>query len=338
MSAKKKKGEIPAYEQRLKEARNHIKTGHYRSAVMSASIGIELLMLDLYDALIEKLRDQGDHAGVSNLEAEYNSCFKNRTADNQSGEFGRWIKFYGRRKDHEGKEIKGLRNQLRREFTYNLDHFHGAQLRKIKDLRNKCSHAQKAQPDYQPSRNEAEFVCNHLALFLEETNRAPAVRQDHEWTKDWHKKWDDRIEKWLKQERNKEHRAQIVSELADQLRLVVDLIDDEDVPRKLKTQLMWAVIYVIEPDDLIPEGSMNVPTLTDDAAVLALTLYWLVKNDIIERETLNAHWHGKGDLIKVTKNLYRRIVKDHTLFNDEQWAVIGAIAEKGPRVLWQMLK
>lgn len=165
MSAKRK--EIPAYERQLEEARDHIQTGHYRSAVGSASFGIELLMSDLYDELIEKLRDQGDHAGVSNLKTAYDSCFKNRSASDQSGQFLQWINFYNHRDGPFGR----LRGRV-----YNLSHFHPAQLEKIRKLRNKCSHKQTTQPVYQPSRNEAEFVCNHLALFLEETERDPATR------------------------------------------------------------------------------------------------------------------------------------------------------------------
>lgn len=326
MSAKRK--EIPAYERQLEEARALIQGEHYRSAVVSASIGVELLMQDLYDKLIEKLRNQGDHAGVFNLETAYNSHFKNRTAS--EGQFKQWIDFY--------KQDKGPFSQLRGR-VYNFVHFHPAQLEKIRKLRNKCTHAQRTQTDYQPSRNEAEFVCNHLALFLEETKRAPAARQDHEWTKDWHQKWDELIEIRLKQ-LNKKHRAQIVSTLADQLRLVVDLIDDEDVPRELKTQLMWAVIYVIEPDDFISEERAHVAGLVDDTVVLALTLYWLDKNGIIERETLRKHWHGKRDVIKVIYYLYDYIVENRKtlLLKDEEWEIIDAIAEKGPRVLWQMLK
>ena len=328
MSAKRK--EIPAYERQLEEARDHIQTEHYRSAVVSASLGIELLMLDLYDALIEKLRSRSDHAGVSNLKTAYDSCFKNRPASDESGGFNQWKEFYEHR--------NGLRKQLKREFPYNLDHFHGAQLRKIKDLRNKCSHAQEEQTDYQPSRNEAVFVCNHLALFLEETDRDPATRQDHEWTKDWHQEWDELIEIRLKQ-LNKKHRVQIVSALADQLRLVVDLIDDENVPGELKTQLIWAVTYVIEPDDFISEEYGNVPGLIDDAAVLALTLCWLDNDDRIDPAILREHWGREDDPIEVANKIYQDIAKNPSKYlNDKDWEIIRAIAKKGPRVLWQMPK
>ena len=314
-----------AFERRLKEARNHIKTGHYRSAVESAGGGVELLMKVLYDELIDKLK-QDDGSLANHLQAYYVK-FSNRNKPEDKLMFGEWIDFFKYEKTEIFDELVATLKYPPFKF-FNEDNLYT-----IKELRNDCSHE-----DYQPSRDEAEFVCNHLALFLEETNRAPVARQDHEWTKDWHKKWDDRIENWLKQPKHVTQKA--VSALADQFRLVVDLIDDEDVPRELKTQLMWAVIYVIEPDDIISEKLGNVPTLVDDAAVLVLTLYWLDKNDIIERETLRAHWHGKRDVITVTYDLYDYIVENYKSFRikDEEWEIIGAIAEKGPRVLWQMLK
>ena len=127
--------------------------------------------------------------------------------------------------------------------------------------------------------------------------------------------------------------------LVDQLVLVVDLIDNKWVPGEIKTQLMQVVIYVIDPDDFISEGYMNVHGLIDDAAVLALTLYWLDNNGIIAPEILREHWVGKEDPIKVTNDLYQSFLENHKiLFSDEVWSVISSIAEKGPRVLWQMPK
>ena len=325
MSAKRK--EVPAYERRLKESNRLIRLGLYRNAVESASGGIELLMQALFDEFRDKLLNTGEQADRDRWQ-HFTDCYndlKENTDPKEIFTFDKWIRYY---KDNLFGELPAMFDRY--EFT----HFKEETLYDIKQLRNKCVH-----DDYQPSRDEAESVCNYLASFLKETKRASGARQDHEWTKDWHQEWDEQIENWLKQPNNKKPQGeQIVSALADQLRLIVDLIDDEDVPRKLKTQLMWAVIYVIEPDDLIPEKHDEVPTLDDDAAVLAFTLYWLVNVENIKPETLHKHWRGKRDVIKVIKNRYRRINNEHRLFKPEQWKIIDAIAEKGPRVLWQMLK
>lgn len=314
MSAKRGKED---YGQRLKEASRLIRLGLYREAVVSASGGIELLMKGLFKELTDQLSRQGEGYKEYGLRERYK---KYVNADSKGGTLGRLINFYKRERLF--KELEGV-------FGYDFEHSNIGALSKIRKLRNKCLHQ-----DYQPTCYESELARNQFALFLEETKRAPQARQDSKWTKDWHQEWDERIENWLQQ--HKDHRKQIVSALADQLRLVIDLIDDEDVPRELKTQLMRAVIYVIEPDDFISEEYMNVHGLVDDAAVIALTLYWLNNNGIIEQETLREHWHGKGNVIKIIDDLYRRITNNHDkLFSDEAWEVIGAIAENGPKTLWK---
>lgn len=90
--------------------------------------------------------------------------------------------------------------------------------------------------------------------------------------------------------------------LVDQLVLVVDFIDDEDV--------------------------------------LALTLYWLDHNGIIDPAILREHWEREDDPIEVANKLHQVITEDHSKFfsDDKAWEIISAIAEKGPRVLWQIPK
>ena len=321
MSAKKKKEEIPAYERRLKEANRLIRDGWHRDAVESAGGGIDLLMKALYEELKKKLH-RHDQQASGELHKAYNQ-YVNRPKEKFT--FGRWIDFY------EKKEIfERLEGVLRRKFIY----FNPGTLRAILKVRNDCLHE-----DYQPTSDEADFVCRHLAMFLKETNRAPQeIKQDKHWTSDWRQKWDGRIRRW--QERNIDSKeADMVRALVDQLVLVVDLIGDNRVPGEIKSQLMQVVIYVIDPDDFIPEGHTNVHGLVDDAAVLALTLYWLDNTGIIDPAISLEHWVGKEDPIKVTNDLYQSFLENHKiLFSDEVWAVISSIAEKGPRVLWQMPK
>ena len=319
MSAKK--GEMPpAYERRLERANNQIRLGLYCEAVESASYGIELLMQALFDELKKVNRDNRRKA--SKLSKAYNKYINH---PKEKIALGRWVDFYGKEK---------IFRRLERECRYKFTYFNPTTLRAILKLRNDCVHE-----DYQPPKAEAELVCNYLKMFLEETDRAPQeIIEDDHWTSDWRQKWDGRIERW--RERNKDlQEADMLGALVDQLVLIVDLIDNKWVPGEIKTQLMQVVIYVIDPDDFISEGYMNVHGLIDDAAVLALTLYWLDNNGIIAPEILREHWVGKEDPIKVTNDLYQSFIENHKiLFSDEVWAVIGAIAEKGPRVLWQMPK
>ena len=318
MSVKKKKEKPPAYERRLERANNQIRLGLYCDAVESASYGIELLMQALFDELKKVNRDDGRKA--SKLSKAYNKYIN---PSKEKITLGRWVDFYGKEK---------IFRRLERECHYKFTYFNPTTLRAILKLRNDCVYE-----DYQPPKAEAELVCNHLKMFLAETDRAPQeiMQDNNHWTSDWRQKWDGRIERW--RERNKDlQEADMLGALVGQLALVVDLIDDSQAPGEIKTQLMQVVIYVIEPDDFISEEYENVHGLVDDAAVIAFTLYWLNNTGIVEQETLRAHWHGKGDPIKVTKDLCRRITNNHDkLFSDEAWEIIGAIAENGPKALWK---
>lgn len=316
-----KKGEKPAYERRLQEANKLIQMDFHRDAVESAGGGIDLLMQALFDELKKKV-NRDDRQGAGDLHKAYNKHIKN---PKEKLTFGRWINFY---------EAEQIFNRLEGAFRYKFTYFNPGTLRAILAVRNNCVHE-----DYQPTKDESEFVCLHLAMFLKETGRASQeIKQDNHWTSAWRQKWDGRIRRW--RERNTDSQeADIVGALADQLMLVVDLIGDKRVPGELKTQLMQVVIYVIEPDDFISEEYQNVHGLVDDAAVLAFTLYWLDNTGIIDPAILREHWVGKQDPIKVTNDLYQRINNNHkTLFSDEVWAIIGAIAENGPKVLWKVPK
>lgn len=301
-------------ERRFEETRQLIQLGFYRNAVETASGAIEMLMQTLYEELQIALMQRND------LEERRKRILKHHELKKE-GTFGEWIRVYD----------KLLFKELTDTLKYKFKHFNVAALNKINRRRNQCVHK-----DYLPTRAEAGQICNQLEFFLEETKRAPQARQDQELTKEWHEEWDGRIRKWL-ESRQYPQKADIMSALVDQLRLVADLIGDRRVPGELKAQLMQAVVYVIEPDDIIPDKDVH--NLIDDAAVIAFTLYWLDHNRIIKPAILRQHWVGEGDPIKVTKALHRRIVKNRKkLFSDEEWEIISAIAENGPMVLWKMPK
>lgn len=126
-----KRGKKSDYARRLERVNTLIQLGFYASAVSSASIGIELLMQELYGALRKKLISQGHNAKAFNLQTACDRYIKNGTASGPST-FSQWMNFYAR---------ENLLHELKTRFGYNFDHFHMAQLYKIRKLRNKCSHA-----------------------------------------------------------------------------------------------------------------------------------------------------------------------------------------------------
>ena len=317
MSGKRK--EIPAYEQRLERANTLIQIGFYREAVETAGGGVELLMRALYDELIDKLK-QDDSSLANYLQARFVEC-SNRNNPKSKLTFGELIKYYN---DND------LFDEIRATSRYKFTHFNrGDTLHAINEVLNKCKH-----DDHQPTKDEAELICKHLALFLEETGRPPQAKQSSDWIKEWQQKWDDLIKEWLVERDADSQEGVILEPLMDQLMLVTELIRDERVPGELKAQLMQAVVYVIDPDDFIPESHQGVMGLVDDAAVLALTLHWLDDSADIDPKIWQEHWDREDDPIDVAHQLYQGIVENHIdLFSDEAWETISAIAENGPRAL-----
>ena len=319
MSAKRK--EITAYERRLEEAKDLIQERHYRSAVESASGGIELLMKELFKEyrknISNVLKTKKRHSDSDEL--------KERIENNECT-FGELIEFYRRNSVFE---------KLNRTSDCEFNHINIENLSNINKLRNKCVHR-----DHQPSETDAAWVCDHFKMFIQEAGYASQERDSRQddWASTWQQEWKDKIQEWLERHPGSKE-AQVVSKLVDQLKLVAGLASDKRVHPELRSQLMQAVIYVIESDDYSPEKHKGVLGLVDDAAVLALTLYWLDSTVEVDPQFLRDHWVGKDEPFIVINDLYKIIVENHSeFFSDEAWEIISTIAEKGPRVLWQMPK
>lgn len=331
MSAKKR--EIPAYERRLEEARDHIQNERYRSAVESASGGIELLMKELFREYRKNISNVPNILNVPKRKKRYEKLKEKRQREelkekieNNECTLGELIEFYRRDSFFE---------KLNRTSDCEFNHINIENLSNINKLRNKCVHN-----DHQPSETDAAWVCDHFKMFIQEAGYAlqeKDSRQD-DWASTWQQEWKDKIQEWLERHPDSKE-AQIVSQLVDQLKLVDGLASDKRVHPELRSQLMQAVIYVIESDDYSPEKHKGVLGLVDDAAVLALTLYWLDSTVEVDPQFLRDHWVGKDEPFIVINDLHKIIVENHSeFFSDEAWEIISAIAEKGPRVLWQMPK
>ena len=310
---------MPGYERRLERTNMLIQMEFYRQAVETASGGVELLMRALYDELIGELK-QMDSSQANFLRVRYAELSKKNDPEGKLT-FGELINYY---------DDTDLFDEIYTVFRYEFTDFNKINtLYAINERRKKCSHE-----DYQPTKAEAELVCKQLETFLEETNRAPQARQNSDWIKEWQQKWDDLIKEWLVERDADSQETVILEPLMDQLMLVIELIRDERVHGELQAQLMQAVVYVIEPDDFIPESHKGVMGLVDDAAVLALTLHWLDNSADIDPKIWQEHWDREDDPIDVANQLYQGIMENHKdLFSDEAWTTISAIAENGPRAL-----
>ncbi len=143
------------YERRLNEATQLIGQELYRQAVETAGGGIDLLMQNLYEELKAKL---GKYDAAA-LQAALNSFAPKAGAQKGKLTFGGWIKLY---------ESENLFARLEGSFGYRFRYFNPGTLKAILEARNLSAHE-----DYQPTRAESELVRNNLAIFLQETQRAP---------------------------------------------------------------------------------------------------------------------------------------------------------------------
>ena len=313
------------YAKCLTEAREHIQNARYDAAVITLCRCIEQLLQTLYVGLTERL-DIEDPAQAEALQELYDDFVQDELGD-VTLTFDEWIDFY---------DQADLCAQLAAVFGYQLNIFSQASLFRIRELRNKCGHS-----DSQPTHDEAFEVRNLLANFLAETTAEPASPSSSapppgpagEWLSDWQQKWGSVIKKWL-QSPSGSLEAALVSLLLDQLMLLVGLIADRRIPREIKPQLSMALDYVLDPDDYISEELEGVHGLIDDAAVLALTLYWLSRRDDVDETILREHWTQASSPLETINALYLLLHSNHAaLFSDRIWAAIAPIAENGPQAL-----
>lgn len=315
---------IQACQQRLIEADHHIETGHYRSAVESAAGGAELLLQGLFDNLLSYLNDK-DFTLKLHLEGRLND-YKGPARVKGTATFKGWIDFF---------EKDEVFDEMVAAFSCQFNVFNVHTLHTLRLLRNKCVHE-----NYWPSSDEAHWVRNTVAVFLRET-KCCAVGDEgkatmiHDLTEEWRQTWIALIDQWIVNRPNSQE-AEMISSLLDQLMLITGLIADNRVEFALKPPLIWAVYYVIDPNDLIPEGRDSVEALIDDAAVLTFTLSWFIRQAANEPKLMRDHWPEETKPVEFIENMYQFIVENHdAMFSDDIWPAIREIAEVGPQVVWK---
>ena len=182
---------VSACQQRLLEADHHMETGHFRSAVESASGGVELLLQGLYDELLKFLSEHDFKLKLA-LEARRNEKQKQVKAKG-SLTFCEWIDFY---KNEVLVQRIGSRQQLP------VFHVQRNTLHTLRILRNKCVHE-----NYRPSPDEANWVRQTVAVFLRETSFDVPVRGGQspmikDLTVDWQNTWNGLIDQCIEKHRD----------------------------------------------------------------------------------------------------------------------------------------
>lgn len=315
---------VNACQQRLLEADHHMETGHFRSAVESASGGVELLLQGLYDELLKFLSEHDFKLKLA-LEARRNEKQKQVKAKG-SLTFCEWIDFY-KNEDVFNELVAANNCQF---FVFNENTLHTLRI-----LRNKCVHE-----NYRPSPDEANWVRQTVAVFLRETSFDVPVRDGQspmlkDLTVDWQNTWNGLIDQWIEKHRGSQE-ADLLSTLLDQLMLIAGLVADDRVSFALKTPLIFAIYYVIDPADLIPESQGGVEALIDDAVVLTFTLSWFMRQAEFDPIVLREHWPVESDPAQFITEMHQHIFDNYeTLFNEDVWPAISEIPEVGPQAVWR---
>ena len=240
-------------------------------------------------------------------------------------------------------EDSGVLENIQIRFGKEIVILRPGMLRSINDEWNKCKHE-----IYVASPKSAIHIVEILNNSLEEleflaseanSSNASVVQLN----KKWHSHWGNKISDWAAQNQDSVL-WELISRLSALLNLVVGLASDPRIDFELKTSLLVAAHYVYSALDLIPDVEDNARTLVDDAAVLVLTLGWLIEVNNIGSKLINEYWSGKEDVTQEIQRLNQYIqANNQSLFpakrgtggSDIVWATIRRIATEGPEALWQ---
>lgn len=317
---------------RYQEAISCLHRSYFHASVLVACSGIELLLKALYAELRADV--EAGSPLPRNVERAKDELIQ-RIGPEDKWTMGVWINCF---------IDWGLIGELRDRFNYNFMRFSKRRLEHANEIWNVCKHESK-----NAEQKDARKVCGYLKDFLKECRypshaTAPArERNIDEFGERWLDQWRAEIARWLKA--NDAHVGAPLMEFMTQLlELALNLIGDEKVSVRQRTQLMVAANYVISSVDLMPEHQLEVRGLVDDGVVMVLTLSWLLRLDGFEAGALRRHWKGAEDIVALVERLETHICKYRdALFAGSRsdmgkhlvWATLRRVGTDGPEALWQ---
>ena len=296
----------------------------YHAATLAAGSGVELLLECLVGDL-HRAYQTDEPVSAKALASELESF------EYEKGEIGRWglgvwSEFYSQCQ---------IPFQLQEGLGYRSECFTESRIRNVTREWNRCKHdTHEALPE------TAREIVNYLNELLDEVG----IRSTkHRGKMAWRKTWGDRIKYWTVHNRESPE-TELLLLLFPLLEVVERLISDKRVGYEHKTRLMLAENYVFSTIDLVEEDNRRPHSLVDDAAVLALTLYWLQRQPSFDKSILQACWQRETIIEVDLERLYKFISDNQDkLFLDVPgqfgsnlvWAAISRIADIGPEALWQ---
>lgn len=296
----------------------------YHAATLAAGSGVELLLECLVGDLFRFLVAENPESAEI-LKSDLKD-FEFEKGDIHKWGLGVWSEFYFEYQ---------IPFKLSEAFSYKSKCFNDSRIRKVIKEWNRCKHdVHEALP------RTAREIVDYLNELLDEVG----IRS----TKDrgklaWRQTWGDRINYWTVQNRASPE-TELLLMLFPLLEVVERLISDKRVGYEHKTRLMLAENYVFSTKDLVAEDVRQPRSLVDDAAVLSLTLYWLLRQPTFDNSLLHENWQRDTNARDEIVGLYKYITENHgELFRDSPgqfgvnlaWAAIRRISDMGPEALWQ---
>jgi len=108
------------------------------------------------------------------------------------------------------------------------------------------------------------------------------------------------VEIWAGGDQSKANRyAGYVLASPDLFMLMVRLSRDDRVSRTNRAKIGGAVVYFINPLDLVPELILGPAGLVDDVALAAYVLYDLLETT--DPSIVREHWEGSGDILDLIR-------------------------------------
>jgi len=296
----------------------------YHAATLAAGSGVELLLEclvgDLHRAFVADKPESAEKLESKLKDFEYEKGEIRRWG------LGVWSEFYS--------ECQ-IPFKLSEGLGYKPECFTEGRIRNVIKEWNRCKHdIHEALPE------TAREVVDYLNELLDEVGIRSAK---HKGKMAWRQTWGDRINYWTVQNRESPE-TELLLKLFPLLGAVERLISDKRVRYEHKTRLMLAENYVFSTIDLVKEDNRRPHSLVDDAAVLTLTLYWLLRQPTFDKSILQACWQQDTSLEDEVERLHNFIFENHDkLFLDSPgqfgrnlvWAPISRITDIGPEALWQ---
>ncbi|NJL93468.1 MAG: DUF1232 domain-containing protein [Anaerolineae bacterium] len=115
----------------------------------------------------------------------------------------------------------------------------------------------------------------------------------------WFEAWSFRFSTWLGT-RSQVEFEDIVTVVPDLVRLLINLLKENDLGEQAQMELVSAGEYVLNPHDLLPEFEMGVAGFLEDAIILSTPLLKLARQ---RPQLLRRHWKAPGDVIALLEQI-----------------------------------